>query len=103
MDLDTLSHALRNLHVVLTAHILLDVGCQIVTSDTDGVIAHNTAQRDDGDLGGATADINNHVALWGLDVDTNANGCCHRLKNEVNITTIGMLGRVANSTKLHLR
>ncbi|CUQ63572.1 Uncharacterised protein [Segatella copri] len=35
MNLDTLSHTLRNLHVVLTAHIFLDIGSKVVTGCTD--------------------------------------------------------------------
>ena len=42
--LDTLSHTLGNLHVVLAIHILLDVGCQIVACHTDRVIRHYTTQ-----------------------------------------------------------
>ena len=44
MYLDTLSHTLRYLHVVLAAHVLLDVGCEVVTSGTDGVVAHDTTE-----------------------------------------------------------
>ena len=44
MYLDTLSHTLRYLDVVLAAHVLLDVGCEVVTSGTDGVVAHDTTE-----------------------------------------------------------
>ena len=44
MYLDTLGHTLRHLHVVLTAHVLLDISSQVVTGCTDGVVAHNTAK-----------------------------------------------------------
>ena len=101
--LDALGHTLRHLDVVLARHVLLDVGRQVVAGRADGVVGHDTAQRDNGNLGAAAADIDNHVPLRGLYVDAHADGGCHRFENQVNITAVGMLGRVAHGTQLHFR
>lgn len=101
MDLDTFCHALGNLYVVLATHVLLDIGRKVVTSNTDGVVAHNAAERDHSDLGRATAYVNNHVAFRCFHVDTNADSGCHWLEDQVDIASVGMLSRVADSTKLH--
>ena len=44
INLDTFRHTLADLHVVLAAHVLLNIGSQIVTGNTDRVIGNNTAQ-----------------------------------------------------------
>ena len=102
MNLDTLSHTLGNLHVVLAAHILLDVGCQVVTGCTDRVVGYDTTQRDDCNLGATTTYINYHVTFWCLYVDTDTDSSSHRFKNQIYVATVGMLGRVAYGTELYL-
>ena len=37
-----------------------------------------------------------------LYVDAYAYGCCHGFEDEIYVTSVGMLGRVAHSTQLHL-
>ncbi len=87
---------------MLAAHVFLNVSGKVITSYTDGVVTHNTAQRDDRDLGGTTANINNHVALRSFDVNTDANGRSHRFEDEIDITPISVLSRVTHRTQLHL-
>ena len=41
--LDTLSHALAHLHIVLRTHVVLDVGREVVASHLDAVVGHDTA------------------------------------------------------------
>ena len=103
VDLDTLGHALADLHIVLTRHILLDVCVQIIASHLDAGIGNDTTQRDDGNLGRTATDVDNHVALGRLDVDTDTDSSCHRLENQIDITAVGMLGRVTDGTQLHFR
>ena len=43
-NLDTLSHTLTDLHIVLTVHILLNISCQIISSRTDGVVGNDTTE-----------------------------------------------------------
>ncbi len=44
IDLNTLRHTLADFHIVLTTHILLNIGSKIVTSNTDRIIRNNTTQ-----------------------------------------------------------
>ena len=103
VNLDALGHALGHLDVVLACHIVLYVGCQLVAGNADGVVAHDAAEGDDGNLGGTAADVDNHVALRSLYVDADTYGSSHRLEDEVHVTSVGVLGRVAYGTQLHLR
>ena len=102
MNLDTLSHTLRNLHIMLTCHILLYVRCKFVTSHTDRVVAHDTTERDYGNLSRTTTYIHDHVSFWSFYIHTDTDSSSHRLEDKIYITSIGMLGRVTHSTKLNL-
>ena len=101
MYLDALGHTFADLHVVLAAHVLLDIGRKVIARDADGVVRHNTSQRDDGDFGRATSYVHNHVAFrrFYVDADTDSGG--HGFEDEVNVTSTSMLGRVAHGTELH--
>ena len=103
VDLDTLCHTLTDSHIMLTAHILLNISIQVVTSHLDTRVGHNTTERDHGNLSRTTTDIHNHITLRSLHIDTNTDSGSHRLKNQIDVTTIGMFGRVAHSTQLHFR
>ena len=102
VNLDTLSHTLRNLHVVLTAHVLLDFSGEVVTGCADRVVGNDTTERNNGNLGRTTTYINYHIAFRCLHIDTDTDSGSHRLKNQINVATVGMLGRVTNGTELHL-
>ena len=102
MYLDTLCHTLAHLHIVLAAHVFLYVGGEVVTGNTDGVVAYDTSERDDCNLGRTTTDIHNHIALGSLNINTNTDSSSHWFEDKINVTSIGMLGRVANGTQLHL-
>ena len=102
MNLDTLCHTLTNLYVVLTAHVLLNVGCKVVACHADRVVRNNSAKRYYGNLGRAAAYINNHVALWSLNVETDTDGCRHWLEYQINVASAGMFGRIAHGTKFNL-
>ena len=44
MYLDTFGHTFTHLHIVLTAHIFLNIGCKIVTGNTYRIVGNNTTQ-----------------------------------------------------------
>ena len=87
---------------MLAAHVLLDVSGEVVTGNTDGVVAHDATKRYYGNLGRATTYVNNHVALGSLYVNAYTDGGSHRLEYQVYVPTVGMLGRVADSPQLNL-
>ena len=86
---------------MLPAHVFLYVGRQIVTGNTYGIVADNAAQRNHCNLGRPAAYVYNHIPFGGFDVNSNADGSGHWLKNEVNIASIGVLCRVADGAKLY--
>ena len=44
MNLDSFGHTLAHFHIVLTAHVFLDISGQVVTCHTDGVVRNDTTQ-----------------------------------------------------------
>ena len=101
VNLDALCHTLTDAHVVLSAHVFLNIGGEIVASHLDGVVGNDTAEGNNGDFRCATAYVNNHVALRCRHVDTYTNGSGHRLKEEVYIAAPSMLCGVAHGTQFH--
>ena len=102
VDLDGFGSALTHANVVGTAHVLLDVLGEVITSGADALVAHDTTQRDHSDLGRTTTDVNNHVALGGQHVETDTQSGCHGLVNHVNVTSASMLTGVADGADLDL-
>ena len=43
MKLDTFCHTLTDLYIVLAAHILLNISCKIITSNTNRVVTYDTS------------------------------------------------------------
>ena len=68
---------------MLAADILHHRLVELVAGDLDGSGLNHAAQRDDGNISGTAADVNDHVAVGLSDVDTRADGSGHRLLNEV--------------------
>ena len=87
---------------MLAAHILLDIGREVVPCNTDRVIRHDAAQRNDGDFRGTSAYVHYHVALRSLHVDSDTDGCRHRLINQIHVPSPGMFSRIAHGTQFHL-
>ena len=102
MYFDALCHTLADLDVMLTAHILLNVCREVVASHADGVVAHNATQRDDSNLRASATNIDDHVALRSLYVNTNAQCGSHGFEYQIDVASVGMLCRVANRAELHL-
>ena len=87
---------------MLAAHVLLDVGSEVVAGNLDGVIGHDATQRDNGYLGGAATYVDNHVAFGSLNVDAYAECSSHRLEDKIDVATVGVFGRVAHGTQVDL-
>ena len=81
MDLNLFSGTLTNQQAVVTAHGFHDVGCELVTCDTDALIANDTRQGDHGDSCGTTSDVDDHVAGRLFYIDTDTEGRRHRFMN----------------------
>ena len=102
-DLDLLRRGLAHADDVLLAQVVLDVGREDVAGHADGVLLDDTAQGDDGDLGGAASDVDDHVALRRLHVQADTEGRGHRFEDQVDVTAAGVLGGVADGADLHFR
>ena len=87
---------------MLTAHVLLNVSCQHIACNTQTLVGNNTTQADYGNLCATSTYVDNHIALRCQHVQANTYGSCHRLVNQVNLTTTGMLRAVSNGTQLNL-
>ena len=101
IDFNTLGHTLADLHIVLTAHILLDISSQVITRNADGVVGYDTTQGDNGNFRRTTTYIHNHISFRSLHIDTDTDSGSHGFKNQVDVTSAGMFGRVAHGTQFH--
>ena len=101
VNLDALCHAFADAHVVLAAHIFLNVGGEVVAGHLDGVVRHDAAERNHGNLRRAAADVNHHVALRRIHVEADTDGSRHGFVKEEHVAAAGMLGRVAHGTQLY--
>ena len=86
---------------MLTVHIILYIGSQVVTCHTNRVVRNDASQRDNSYLCATATDINNHVSFRCFDIQTYTYGSRHRLEYQINIAPIGVFSRVANSSKLN--
>ncbi len=73
---------------------------ELVARGADGLGDHDAAHGDDGDLGGAAADIDDHRARRILDGQVCADGCCHGLLDEVGLARAGLDGRLEDGALL---
>ena len=103
INLNTFRHTFTDFHIMLTAHIFLNIGSKIIPGNTNRVIRNDTAQRYYSNFRRATTYINNHVPFGCLDIDTDTDSSCHRLKYQINVPATRMFGRVTNGTQLNLR
>ncbi|EGJ77410.1 putative cell shape-determining protein MreB [Streptomyces sp. Tu6071] len=91
-DLDLLGGALAEEEAVLLLDVLDDRVVQLVARDADGLRGDDAAERDDGDLGGAAADVDDHVAGRLVHREPGADRRGHRLLDDVHLPRPG-LGR----------
>ena len=101
MYLDTFGHSLTHLHIMLTTHILLNISCKIIAGNTNRIIGNASTQRDYSNLGTSTADIDYHITLRSLNIYADTNSCSHWFKNQINVATVGVFGRITHGTKLY--
>jgi len=99
--LDVLGRSLSDSDVMLLSQICLDVACENITGDTDTVLDYDTSERNDCDFSGTASYVDNHVSPRCLHVETDTEGCCHRLRNQIHVTSSSMFRRVADRTDLH--
>src|SRR5690349_10314873 len=76
-DLHLLRGAIADGEAVLLLDELHDRLVELIATDADGLAAHDAAERDDRDLGGATADVDDHVAGGLLHREARADGGGH--------------------------
>lgn len=101
-NLDSLGSSFTDFQVMLLAHIVLDIGGEHISCDTDTLLLHDTTERDYGDLGCSAADINHHVSLRGLNVKTDTEGSGHRFVNQIHVAASSMFGGVADGPDFNL-
>ena len=102
LHLDLFRSTFADEHVVLPAYVLDNGLVELVARDLDGGGFHDAAQGDDGDIGGAAADVHDHVAVGFGDVDARADGGGQGLLNEKDPPGAGLNARVHHGALLHL-
>ena len=101
--LDLLCRNLSHLDVVLLAQVVLDVAGEHVSCGSDAVLLHEASEGDHCNFSGASAYVDHHISLRGLDVQTNTQGGCHRLEDQIYVPASGVLGGVTHCPDFHFR
>src|SRR5205085_4381282 len=95
--------ALADEEVVLALDVLRDGLVHLVAGDAHRPRVDDAGQRYDGDVGGAAADVHDHVAVRLRDGEAGADGRAHRLLDQVDFAGLGAVGRVLDGAALDLR
>ena len=82
-DLQLLGGAVADDDVVAALDVVGDGVVEAVAGDADGLGDDDAVHRDDGGLGPAAADVDDHVALGDVDGDARADGGGERLGDDV--------------------
>ena len=101
-DLHVLGGALADEQAVAAAHEADDRVVHVVAGGADGAGVDHAAERDDRDVGGAAADVDDHAAGGFGDRQAGADGRGHRLFDEVHLAGLGAVGAVDDGAALHL-
>jgi hypothetical protein len=99
-DLDLLGGALADRDAVLAADVALDGGVDVEGPDPHRLEGHHAAQRDERRLGGATADVDDHVADRLVDRQIGPDGRGHGLLDELGVGRAGPPGRLGDRPAL---
>ena len=83
-----------------TSHVLLDVICEVISRDADTLVAHDSSERYDCDLGTAATYVYYHVAVGSLDVKAYSECSRHGLIDHIYIPASGMFAGVAHGAYL---
>ena len=102
-DLDLLGGALADEQVVLALQVGDDGLVHLVSGHADGARVDDAGERDDGDIGGAAADVDDHVAAGFGDGQACADGGDHGLLDEMNFGGLGAVGGVHDGALFNLR
>ncbi len=94
LDLDVLGGAFADHEIVGAAHVIDDALVEFIAGDADAAAKNDAAERDDGDLGGAAADVDDHVAGRFLHGQADADRRGHRFLHEIDVARAGVDGRI---------
>src|SRR5205814_4565597 len=94
LDFNSLGHLLADGHIVSFAHVTDDRLVEVVTGDALGAADGDVGQGNDGDFGGAAADIDDHAGGGLGDGETRADRGGHGLFDQVDAACAGALGAV---------
>ena len=103
VDFDLLGSAFAYAEVVSSAHVLANVLGEVIAGNLNALIAHDAAKRNHCNLRAAAAYVDNHVAFWSFNVESNAKCSSHRLINHVYVATASVVRRVAYSAYFNFR
>ena len=84
-DLDLFGRAIADHHVVLLAHVVGDRLVEAVAADAHGARDDDAAERDDGDLARAAADVDDQVARRPGDGHVGADRRRQRLFDQIRL------------------
>ena len=87
---------------MLAAHVGLDRGVDVEAADAHGLEGDDAAEADDRRLAGAAADVDDHVADRFVDRQVGADGCGHRLLDQLRVGGAGPAGGVGDGAALDL-
>ena len=80
---------------MLGAHVVGNVVGKNITGNFNRLVADNSAQGKNRNLGGSATDVNNHVPFGLKHINAYTDCSSHGLVNEVDLFGVGVLCRVA--------
>ena len=92
LDLDFFGVLIADHKVVGFFHMVDDGFIKIIAGGADGFADGDVGQGDDGDLGGAAADIDDHAGLGFGDGEAGADARGHGFFDEIDFACAGALG-----------
>ena len=99
---DFFSGALTDEKIVGPLHVVHHGGVELVAGHADGFRKHDAVERNDGDLGGAAADVHDHIGGRFVDRETDADGGGHGLGDRDDVAGTGVEGGVLDGALFHL-
>src|SRR5689334_4695550 len=100
LELDLLGRVLPDEQFVLALEVRDDPLVHLVTADAKALADDDAAEGDDGDLGCAAADVDDHVPSRLADREAGADRSRHRLLDQVGLPRAGAEGRLLDGTAL---
>src|SRR5579862_2892427 len=100
--LDLLGGALANQQVIFPLQIVHDGFVHLVAGHPHGTRINDAAERNDCDISGSTANVDDHVAAGFGNREACSDCCYHRLFHEVNFAGFGAISRIHHSAFFHL-